>query len=79
VEPIFCWRRSWPSTVPATVSVMGPAITNMTIARLRARKPVTAVGIAFAIQEVPTVPATPRDERLDLVLTENEVVEIKAG
>ena len=28
----------------------------------------------FAAQEVSTVPATPRDERLDLVLTENEVI-----
>ena len=56
---------------------MAPAITIMTIARLRASKKVTAVGIAFAMQEVPAVPATARDERLDLVLTESEVIEIK--
>ena len=55
----------------------GAGYYDMTIARLRARKPVTAIGIAFAIQEVPAVPATQRDERLDLVLTENEVIEIK--
>jgi len=55
----------------------GAGYYDMTIARLRARKPVTAVGVAFAVQEVPAVPATPRDERLDLVLTENEVIEIK--
>ena len=55
----------------------GAGYYDMTIARLRARKPVKAVGIAFAIQEVPAVPATERDERLDLVLTENEVIEIK--
>jgi 5-formyltetrahydrofolate cyclo-ligase len=55
----------------------GAGYYDMTIARLRARKPVTAVGIAFAIQEVAAVPATPRDERLDLVLTEKEVIEIK--
>ena len=58
---------------------MAPAITIMTIARLRARKAVTAVGIAFAAQEVPTVPATPRDERLDLVLTEREVIDLRVG
>jgi 5-formyltetrahydrofolate cyclo-ligase len=52
----------------------GAGYYDMTIGRLRARKPVTAVGIAFAIQEVPTVPSTPRDERLDLVLTENDVI-----
>jgi 5-formyltetrahydrofolate cyclo-ligase len=56
----------------------GAGYYDMTIARLRARKPITAIGIAFAIQEVPAVPATERDERLDLVLTENEVIEIKA-
>jgi 5-formyltetrahydrofolate cyclo-ligase len=55
----------------------GAGYYDMTIARLRARKQVTAVGIAFAIQEVAAVPATERDERLDLVLTENEVIEIK--
>jgi 5-formyltetrahydrofolate cyclo-ligase len=46
----------------------------MTIAKARARKPVTAIGIAFAAQEIERVPATPRDERLDLVLTEHEVI-----
>jgi 5-formyltetrahydrofolate cyclo-ligase len=48
---------------------------DTTLARLRARKAVVAVGLAFAIQEVPTVPSTPRDARLDLVLTEREVIE----
>jgi 5-formyltetrahydrofolate cyclo-ligase len=53
----------------------GAGYYDMTIHRLRARKPVTAVGIAFAAQEVPKIPATPRDERLDLVLTEREVID----
>jgi 5-formyltetrahydrofolate cyclo-ligase len=43
---------------------------DRTIARLRAMKPVTAVGLAFAAQQIDQVPTTPRDERLDLVLTE---------
>ncbi len=55
----------------------GAGYYDMTIARLRARKTVTAIGIAFAAQEVAVVPATPRDEKLDLVLTEREVIEIK--
>jgi 5-formyltetrahydrofolate cyclo-ligase len=55
----------------------GAGYYDMTIARLRSRKTVTAVGIAFATQEVPAVPATERDARLDLVLTEREVIEIK--
>ena len=55
----------------------GAGYYDMTIARLRARKPVTAVGIAYATQEVPAVPTTPRDARLDLVLTEREVIAFK--
>jgi 5-formyltetrahydrofolate cyclo-ligase len=56
----------------------GAGYYDMTLARLRSRKPVTAIGIAFAAQEIAAVPTTPRDERLDLVLTEREVIEIKA-
>ena len=48
---------------------------DRTIARLRSRKPVMAVGLAFAAQEVSAVPATPRDARLDLVLTEREAID----
>ena len=48
----------------------GAGYYDMTIAKLRAQKIVTAVGIAFAAQEVAKVPATERDARLDLVLTE---------
>ena len=50
---------------------------DRTIAGLRARKNVTAVGIAFAAQEVASVPVTPRDARLDLVLTERDVIDLR--
>jgi 5-formyltetrahydrofolate cyclo-ligase len=55
----------------------GAGYYDMTIHRLRALKAVTAVGIAFAAQEVPKIPTTPRDERLDLVLTEREVIDLR--
>jgi 5-formyltetrahydrofolate cyclo-ligase len=55
----------------------GAGYYDMTIHRLRALKPVTAVGMAFAAQEVPKIPTTPRDERLDLVLTEREVIDLR--
>ena len=55
----------------------GAGYYDMTIHRLRALQPVTAVGIAFAAQEVPKIPTTPRDERLDLVLTEREVIDLR--
>ena len=55
----------------------GAGYYDLTIHRLRALKPVVAVGIAFAAQEVPKIPTTPRDERLDLVLTEREVIDLR--
>jgi 5-formyltetrahydrofolate cyclo-ligase len=55
----------------------GAGYYDMTINRLRSRKPVVAVGIAYAAQEVPEVPVTPRDARLDLVLTERDVIDFR--
>jgi 5-formyltetrahydrofolate cyclo-ligase len=55
----------------------GAGYYDMTIKRLRSRKAMTAVGVAFAAQEVPEIPKTPRDERLDLVLTEHEVIDLR--
>jgi len=55
----------------------GAGYYDMTIKRLRGLKTVTAVGIAFAAQEVPEIPRTPRDERLDLVLTEREMIDMR--
>jgi 5-formyltetrahydrofolate cyclo-ligase len=57
----------------------GAGYYDMTITALRARKPVTAVGIAYAQQEIAEVPTTPRDARLDLVLTEDETLVISAA
>ncbi len=55
----------------------GAGYYDMTIKRLRGLKAVAAVGIAFAAQEVSEIPKTPRDERLDIVLTEREVIDLR--
>ena len=55
----------------------GAGYYDMTINRLRALKAVTAMGIAYAAQEVPEVPVTERDARLDLVLTEREAIDCR--
>ncbi len=55
----------------------GAGYYDMTINALRAKKKVTAIGIAFAAQEIPQVPATQRDARLDLVLTERDVIDLR--
>jgi 5-formyltetrahydrofolate cyclo-ligase len=52
---------------------------DLTIARLRARKAVIAVGLAYAAQEIADLPVTPRDAALDLVLTEREVLDLRGG
>jgi len=55
----------------------GAGYYDMTIRRLRGLKSITAVGIAFAAQEVAKIPTTERDERLDLVLTEREIIDCR--
>jgi 5-formyltetrahydrofolate cyclo-ligase len=57
----------------------GAGYYDMTIAKLRATKPAIAVGIAFAAQEIGEVPVTPRDARLDLVLTEREIIDLRGA
>jgi 5-formyltetrahydrofolate cyclo-ligase len=57
----------------------GAGYYDLTIAALRARKPIVAAGVAFAAQEVPAVPATSRDARLDFVLTELEVIDLRVS
>ena len=55
----------------------GAGYYDMTIKALRAKKKVVAIGVAFAAQEIARVPATTRDARLDLVLTEREVIDFR--
>jgi 5-formyltetrahydrofolate cyclo-ligase len=55
----------------------GAGYYDLTLAGLRAAKPVLAVGLAYAAQEIAAVPATARDVRLDLVLTELHVIDCR--
>jgi 5-formyltetrahydrofolate cyclo-ligase len=57
----------------------GAGYYDMTIAKLRGVKPAVAIGIAFAAQEIEQVPASPRDARLDLVLTEREIIDLRGS
>ena len=52
---------------------------DLTLTQLRSHKPVIAVGLGYAIQEIDRVPTTPRDALLDLVLTEREVIDLPSG
>ena len=55
----------------------GAGYYDMTITRLRAMKPIVAIGFAFAAQEIPAVAKTAHDARLDLVLTEKEIIDLR--
>jgi 5-formyltetrahydrofolate cyclo-ligase len=57
----------------------GAGYYDRTLADLRKRRVVVAVGIAFAAQEVEAIPVEEHDQRLDLVLTENEVIDFRSG
>jgi 5-formyltetrahydrofolate cyclo-ligase len=92
VEGVWGIRQPSPESLEAAPDIMivpllafdraghrvgyGAGYYDRTIAAARARRTVVAVGIAFAAQEIAAVPTTPRDEPLDLVLTEREVIEV---
>lgn len=57
----------------------GAGYYDRTIARLRGMKKIAAIGVCFAVQEIEHVPATPFDQRLDLVLTENEIIDFRGS
>ncbi|QQP87490.1 5-formyltetrahydrofolate cyclo-ligase [Skermanella sp. TT6] len=54
----------------------GAGFYDRTLERLRRIKPVTAIGIGFAAQEVETVPRDRYDEPLDWIVTETSALRI---
>lgn len=54
----------------------GAGFYDRTLAELRRAKRIEAVGYAFAVQELPHVPAEPHDERLDAVVTDAGIIAV---
>jgi 5-formyltetrahydrofolate cyclo-ligase len=52
---------------------------DYTLAHLRKVKPVTAIGLAFAAQQIEAVPALQHDEALDYVLTETQMFDFRSS
>jgi 5-formyltetrahydrofolate cyclo-ligase len=52
---------------------------DRTLGGLRELKPVLAIGLAFAAQEIPDVSASSHDARLDLVLTETQMFDFRSS
>ncbi|MBY6261432.1 5-formyltetrahydrofolate cyclo-ligase [Azospirillum sp. 412522] len=55
----------------------GAGYYDRTLDGLRAGGAAIAVGVAFAVQEMPTVPVDGHDERLDWIVTERETLRIR--
>ena len=51
---------------------------DFTLAHLRKAKPIAAMGLAFAVQEIDAVPALQHDVALDYVLTETQVFDFRS-
>ena len=51
---------------------------DLTLARLKTLKPIVAVGVAYAVSEIEQVPAEAHDEPLDYILTDLELIVMKA-
>ncbi|WP_298253744.1 5-formyltetrahydrofolate cyclo-ligase [Bradyrhizobium sp.] len=51
---------------------------DYTLAHLRKVKPITAIGLAFATQEIKAVPALAHDVALDYVLTEKKTFDFRS-
>jgi 5-formyltetrahydrofolate cyclo-ligase len=52
----------------------GGGIYDATLAELRPKKRVNAIGVAYSCQEADHVPTEPHDQRLDYLLTERETI-----
>ena len=54
----------------------GGGFYDRTLAALRRDRPVFALGLAYAGQELDEVPTDPHDQRLDAILTETEFIPV---
>jgi 5-formyltetrahydrofolate cyclo-ligase len=52
---------------------------DFTLAHLRKVKPILAIGLAFAVQEIDAVPALQHDVALDYVLTEAQMFDFRSS
>jgi len=54
----------------------GAGYYDRTLPLLRAARPITAIGVGYAVQELPAIPTGPYDAPLDAILTEAGLIEI---
>ncbi len=52
----------------------GGGLYDATLNAMRAKHPVTAVGVAYALQEADSIPIEDHDQKLDFIVTERETI-----
>jgi len=52
----------------------GGGLYDATLNALRAKHPVTAIGVAYAVQEADSIPIENHDQKLDFIVTERETI-----
>jgi 5-formyltetrahydrofolate cyclo-ligase len=52
---------------------------DRSLRQLMMSKPIVAIGLAFAVQQIDTVPSLPHDVRLDFVLTEISTIDFRSS
>ena len=52
----------------------GGGLYDATLNAMRAKHPVTAIGIAYAVQEADSIPVEDHDQKLDYIVTERETI-----
>lgn len=57
----------------------GGGFYDRSLQALRAKGPVLAVGFAYAVQEIRVIPVEPTDEKLDLIVTDREILRLGAN
>jgi 5-formyltetrahydrofolate cyclo-ligase len=87
-EPLPDAPEAWPDVMIVPLAAFdrkghrigyGAGYYDMTINRLRVlNRDLITIGLAYASQHVAVVPITPRDARLDLMLTEQEVIDCRS-
>ena len=70
ITPLVGWdRQGWRLGY-------GGGFYDRSLEQLRSHRPVTAIGFAYAEQELAEAPREPTDQRLDAIVTDKEVVDI---
>ena len=52
----------------------GAGNVDSTLKKLRSRKRLSVIGVAFSVQEEISIPTSPNDEPVDVIITESEVI-----